>query len=72
MRKLPPYAVGSRLSIENRTDMLYRVVDRHGTACHVIADGIDVSTARMLVRQDAERAGTNAPRKRRPTKEGGA
>lgn len=52
-KKLPDYAVGSPYSIENRADMLYRVVDRRGYRRRIIADGIDVSTARMLVRQAA-------------------
>lgn len=52
-KKLPDYAVGSPYSIENRSDLLYRVVDRRGYRCRVIADGVDVSTARMMVRQAA-------------------
>ncbi len=58
MKHLPDYATGSRYSIENRTDTLYRVVHRRGLRCDVIADGVDVGTARLLVREDGERRRT--------------
>ena len=55
MRRLPEYARGSRFSIENRTDTLFRVVWRQGVIRKVIADGVEIDAACAIVRQDAER-----------------